>query len=136
MNRRRGAILIGVLATTGAPACAEPTSPQRSPTQQEAMSPAQRIDVTTRRTADLAAACLAEGGSPSGWCSAYLIGVADTLSAFGSGGHRSGICPADYRIEDLTETFLTWARANVALDQIDMLAGVSLAFRQRWPCRN
>lgn len=41
----------------------------------------------------------------------------------------------DYSIEQLSETFLTWARAHDALSQIDMLAGVTLSFRQRWPCR-
>lgn len=92
------------------------------------------VDVTARRTMDLYSACLAEQGSASGWCSAYLMGVADTLAAFGNGGNRAGICRADYTIEQLAETFLTWSRANDSLLGIDMLAGASLAFRQRWSC--
>ncbi|WP_336489460.1 Rap1a/Tai family immunity protein [Methylobacterium nigriterrae] len=93
------------------------------------------VDVTDRTTRSLAAACLAEQGEASGWCSAYLMGVADTLTALGIGGAKDGICDADYTIGSLAETFLTWARANDSLLRLDMLAGVSLAFRQRWPCR-
>ncbi|GEL42889.1 MULTISPECIES: Rap1a/Tai family immunity protein [Methylobacteriaceae] len=102
----------------------------------EAPAPdAEAVDVTSRRTRDLRAACLAEQGAASGWCSAYLMGVADTLAAFGTGGHKGGICDAEYTIETLAETFLTWSRANDGLLGVDMLAGASLAFRQRWPCR-
>lgn len=93
------------------------------------------VDVTRRRTVDLYRACLAEQGAASGWCSAYLMGVADTLAAFGNGGDKGGLCNVDYSIEQLSETFLTWARAHDAMLQLDMLAGVTLAFRQRWPCR-
>ena len=39
-----------------------------------------------------------------------------------------------HTIEDLAETYMTWAHANAALLRTDMLAGASLAFRQRWPC--
>ncbi|MCJ2021916.1 MULTISPECIES: Rap1a/Tai family immunity protein [unclassified Methylobacterium] len=92
------------------------------------------VDVTRRRAQDLYRACLAEQGAASGWCGAYLMGVADTLTAFGNGGSASGICSPDYTIEDLVETFLTWARANAPLHDVDMLAGASLAFRRRWPC--
>ncbi|MFC6792178.1 Rap1a/Tai family immunity protein [Methylobacterium komagatae] len=92
------------------------------------------IDVTRRRTQDLYQACLAEQGAASGWCGAYLMGVADTLTAFGNGGSASGICSPDYTIEELVETFLTWGRSNGSLLGIDMLAGASLAFRRRWPC--
>jgi hypothetical protein len=63
------------------------------------------------------------------------MGVADTLSAFGDGGYKGGLCNVDYTIEQLSETFLTWARAHDAMLQLDMLAGVTLAFQQRWPCR-
>ncbi|MBP1181641.1 Rap1a/Tai family immunity protein [Methylobacterium sp. PvR107] len=91
--------------------------------------------MTQRRTQDLYLACLAEQGAASSWCSAYLMGVADTLTAFGNGGDRGGLCNVDYSIEQLSETFLTWARAHDALLQIDMLAGVTIAFRRRWPCR-
>jgi hypothetical protein len=86
-------------------------------------------------TQDLYAACLAEQGAASSWCSAYLMGVADTLTAFGNGGDKSGICDADYTIESLAETFLTWARSHERFLQVDMLAGATLAFRQRWPCQ-
>jgi hypothetical protein len=89
--------------------------------------------VPKRAARNLYAACLATP-APSSWCSAYLMGVADTLTAFGSGGHKGGICNVDYTIEQLAEVFLTWARANEALLDFDMLAGASLAFRQRWPC--
>ncbi|MGH1574265.1 Rap1a/Tai family immunity protein [Methylobacterium sp. P31] len=92
------------------------------------------VDVTDRTTRSLAAACLAEQGEASGWCSAYLLGVADTLTAFGNGGDRGGLCNVDYSIEQLSETFLTWARGHDAMLQLDMLAGATLAFRQRWPC--
>jgi hypothetical protein len=93
------------------------------------------VDIRGRKTADLYAACLAEQGAPSGWCSAYLIGVADTLAAFGDGGNTGGICKADYVIDQLPEIFLTWVRSNPPLRNIDMLAGASLAFRTTWPCR-
>ena len=92
------------------------------------------VEIRGRKTADLYAACLAEQGAASGWCSAYLIGVADTLAAFGDGGNKGGICRADYVIEQLPEIFLTWARTYAEFGQIDMLAGASLAFRARWPC--
>jgi hypothetical protein len=93
------------------------------------------VNVTSRRTQDLYAACLAEQGSASGWCSAYLMGIADTLAAFGDGGNGGGVCKANYTIDQLPEIFLTWARAHDAMLQLDMLAGVTLAFRQRWPCQ-
>lgn len=99
-----------------------------------AVPPAASVDIRERRSGDLYRVCLAEQGEASGWCSAYLMGVADTLAAFGDGGDRSGICAADYTIEALAETYMTWAYANEALLRIDMLAGASLAFRQRWPC--
>ncbi len=100
-----------------------------------AVPPAASIDIRERRSGDLYRVCLAEQGEASGWCSAYLMGVADTLAAFGAGGDKGGICVDDYTVETLAETFMTWARANEALHRIDMLAGAGLAFRQRWPCR-
>jgi hypothetical protein len=96
--------------------------------------PDRSVDIRGRKTADLYAACLAEQGAASGWCSAYLIGVADTLAAFGDGGNKGGICRADYAIDQLPEIFLTWVRKNPPLRNIDMLAGASLAFRTTWPC--
>ena len=80
-------------------------------------------------------ACEAEQEAATSWCSAYLMGVADALTAFGAGGHKGGMCGASYTIEDLGKMFLTWTRANPQLLDLDMLAGVSLALRQTWPCR-
>ncbi|GJE47024.1 hypothetical protein GOFOIKOB_0043 [Methylobacterium tardum] len=99
-----------------------------------AVPPSASVDIRERRSGDLYRVCLAERGEASGWCSAYLMGVADTLAAFGDGGDKAGICAADYTIEALTETYMTWAHANAALLRTDMLAGASLALRQRWPC--
>jgi hypothetical protein len=106
------------------PTSADPGKPSAGP-----------VDIRERRTADLYRACLAEQGEASSWCSAYLMGVADTLTAFGNGGDRGGLCNVDYSIEQLSETFLTWAQAHDAMLQLDMLAGATLAFRQRWPCQ-
>jgi hypothetical protein len=99
-----------------------------------AVPPAASVDIRERRSGDLYRVCLAERGQASGWCSAYLMGVADTLAAFGDGGDKAGICAVDYTIEALTEAYMAWAHANEALLQTDMLAGASLAFRQCWPC--
>ena len=114
-------------AIAGATAAAEPASTPPAPRSES-------VDIRERKTGDLYAACLAEQGAASGWCSAYLMGVADTLLAFGNGGNRGGICRADYAIEDLAETYLIWARSHEAQLNMDMLAGASLAFRERWPC--
>ena len=54
-----------------------------------AIPPGGTVDITTRVTQDLYLACLAEQGAASSWCSAYLMGVADTLTAFGNGGDRA-----------------------------------------------
>jgi|SRR4051794_7936881 hypothetical protein len=97
-------------------------------------APAVSVDIRERRSGDLYRVCVPERGEASGWCSAYLMGVADTLAGFGDGGDKGRICAADYTIETLAETFMTWARANDALQRTDMLAGAGLAFRQRWPC--
>lgn len=83
----------------------------------------------------LVEACQADQGAPTSWCAAYLMGVADTLTAFGEGGHKGGLCGATYQINDLTEIFLTWMRKHPQFLGIDMLAGASLALRERWPCR-
>lgn len=137
------AALVASFLSVGTPQAdaAECATPSCVPNEQGATSidpgkqPAGPVDIRERRTADLYRACLAEHGEASGWCSAYLMGVADTLTAFGNGGHRGGLCKVDYSIEQLSETFLTWAQAHEAMLQLDMLAGASLAFRQRWPCR-
>lgn len=119
------------LLVTPAPVMAE----ERPASTEQATPKGGPVDVTDRTARSLAAACLVEQGAASGWCSAYLMGVADTLSAFGDGGAKGGLCNVDYSIEQLSETFLTWARGHDAMLQFDMLAGVTLAFRQRWPCR-
>ncbi len=97
--------------------------------------PASAQAVEDRSAGSLGQTCKVEQGGASGWCSAYLLGVADTLSAFGAGGDKGGLCGASYAIEDLAEVFLTWMQANPKFLQLDMLAGVSLALRQTWPCR-
>lgn len=66
------------------------------------------------------------------WCSAYLMGAADTHSAFST--HKAGICGATYKIEDLGPIFMEWVSKHQELKDIDMLAGVNLAFRELWPC--
>ncbi len=91
--------------------------------------------VEGRSAGNLVQMCRAEQGAASGWCSAYILGVADTLSAFGAGGNKGGLCGAAYAIEDLPEVFLTWMQANPQFLELDMLAGLSLALRQAWPCR-
>lgn len=117
-----------VLAADGGTAPAPAEAPVNGPIRQGP------VDVTRRRTQDLYQACLAEHGAASGWCGAYLMGIADTLTAFGNGGYAGGICGPDYSIEELVETFLTWGRTNGPLLGVDMLAGATLAFRRRWPC--
>ncbi len=52
--------------------------------------PAAAQAVEGRSAGNLVQACKAEQGDASGWCSAYLLGVADTLTAFGEGGERGG----------------------------------------------
>jgi hypothetical protein len=69
------------------------------------------------------------------FCMIYLVGVADTLTAFGNGGHKGGICDADYTPEQLREIFVSWAKMHEDLSRMDMLAGISLALREQWPCR-
>lgn len=83
----------------------------------------------------LVQACQADQGAPTSWCAAYLMGIADTLTAFGQGGHKGGLCGATYQINDLTEIFLTWIHKHPQFLEMDMLAGASLALRERWPCR-
>lgn len=133
-SRRRSSVIAVTAITLLAMAPAEMRAEMGSAGVEEGMPKGGPVDVKDRSTRSLATACLAEQGSPSSWCSAYLIGVADTLTAFGQGGNKNGICADDYSIEQLPEIFLTWTRANAALLGIDMLAGASLAFRRKWPC--
>lgn len=141
--RRRGlaalvaALLLAAVPQAGAAGCegASCAPDQKGQgTAAPVATPPVSVDIRERRSGDLYRVCLAESGKASGWCSAYLMGVADTLAGFGDGGDKAGICAADYTIEDLAETYMTWAHANAALLRTDMLAGASLAFRQRWPC--
>lgn len=98
-----------------------------------ASSGAQAAEARSART--LIQTCEAEQGVATSWCSAYLLGVADTLTGFGAGGHKGGLCGASYAIEDLAKVFLTWARANSQLLDLDMFVGASLALRRTWPCQ-
>lgn len=79
--------------------------------------------------------CETEETTAANWCAAYLMGLADTLTAFGKGGHKGGLCGAEYQIGDLSKIFLTWMRRQPDLMDLDMLAGASLSLRSRWPCR-
>jgi len=96
--------------------------------------PGYTVDIRDRTARSLYKTCVAAEADASSWCDAYLMGVADTLTAFRAGGNKSGICGVEYTIEQLAENFITWARANEALLDIDMLPGATLAFEQRWPC--
>lgn len=49
------------------------------------------------------------------WCWAYLIGVADTMTVFGKGGHKAGICGVSYDVERLQQVFTTWAQQHPEL---------------------
>nr|WP_247648214.1 Rap1a/Tai family immunity protein [Pannonibacter phragmitetus] len=88
-----------------------------------------------RSARNLVQACEAEQAAATSWCAAYLMGIADTLTAFGEGGHKGGLCGASYTIADVGEIFLAWMRAHPQFLDIDMLAGASLSLRERWPCR-
>lgn len=85
-----------------------------------------------RTVGNLYSACEAENAAATSWCSAYLMGVADTLSIFSS--HKAGLCGATYKIEQLGPIFMEWVRAHQDLKDMDMFIGVSLAFREVWPC--
>jgi len=97
--------------------------------------PAVAASDSPRSAAMLYQACLTETGKALGWCEAYLIGAADMLLVFGNGGHKGGICGAEYTPGLLKEIYLKWVRENPDLARFDMTAGVVLALRERWPCR-
>jgi serine/threonine protein phosphatase PrpC len=84
---------------------------------------------------DLLLACQAGQGAATNWCAAYLMGVADTLTAFGQGGHKGGLCGSSYQVDDLSRIFQKWIHENPKFLELDMLAGASLALRNQWPCR-
>jgi hypothetical protein len=88
----------------------------------------------TMTVAGLQAICEVNGPDPQSWCAAYLMAAADTLQAFGGGGHKAGTCADSYRIEQLAPIFTGWARRNPQAADLPMLAGVNLAFREAWPC--
>ena len=71
----------------------------------------------------------------NGRCEAYLAGAAETLSAFGNGGNEGGICGRGVRAGELTRIFLAWAAGNRHTADLPRLAGVTMALRQRFPCR-
>lgn len=83
----------------------------------------------------LLGACEAQRGEATGWCRAYLIGTADMLYMFGTGGHKGGICGAAYTPEILEDAYTTWMKEHPEMENIDMAVGASLAFRNRWPCQ-
>lgn len=71
----------------------------------------------------------------NGRCESYLAGAAETLSAFGNGGSEAGICGRGVRAGELTRVFLAWAADNRQTANMPRLAGVTMALRQRFPCR-
>ncbi|MGN7159475.1 Rap1a/Tai family immunity protein [Sphingomonas sp. SAFR-052] len=71
----------------------------------------------------------------NGRCEAYLAGAAETLSAFGNGGSAAGICGRGVRSGELSRIFLAWATNNPHNAKMPRLAGVTMALRQRFPCR-
>lgn len=71
----------------------------------------------------------------NGRCEAYLAGAAETLSAFGNGGSEAGICGRGVRSGELSRIFLAWAAENRHATNLPRLAGVTMALRQRFPCR-
>ncbi len=79
-------------------------------------------------------ACQVEADRPASWCEAYLMGVADTLTAFGAGGHKAGLCVPDYELGTLARIFMAWVPKHRDFWDLDMLAGAQAAFRERWPC--
>ena len=95
-----------------------------------------------RRACEAEAAAMADadaghrGHGDGGWCAGYLVGVADTLAAFGAGGHPAGLCGARYDAQTLVGTFVRWARApqQQGFSDLPMLAGAQAALRARWPC--
>lgn len=99
---------------------------QRAPSTGDAAGAAEG---NHRTIENLYQACQAAATS---WCNAYLMGVADTLSTFSS--HKAGLCGATYNIEQLGPIFMEWVRAHQDLKDLDMIVGVSLAFREVWPC--
>lgn len=79
-------------------------------------------------------ACQADPDNPASFCRGYLIGVADTLSTFGSGGHKAGLCAPRYNGATLERLFLDWVPEHRDLWEVDMFVSVQAAFREQWPC--
>lgn len=79
--------------------------------------------------------CRTERGRVNGRCDSYIEGAADTLAAFGNGGHPGGICGRGYNKGELTRIFLDWFPENRHVSDSPRLAGVTLALRARYPCR-
>ena len=71
----------------------------------------------------------------NGRCEAYIAGAAETLSAFGNGGSEAGICGRGVRSGELSRIFPAWAVENRHAANLPRLAGVTMALRQRFPCR-
>lgn len=79
--------------------------------------------------------CRTEGGRVNGRCDSYIEGVADTLAAFGKGGHPGGICGGGYNRGQLSRIFMNWAPRNRESWGLPRLAGVTIALRAHYPCR-
>ncbi|WP_054434837.1 Rap1a/Tai family immunity protein [Novosphingobium sp. ST904] len=71
----------------------------------------------------------------NGRCEAYLASAAETLSAFGNGGSEAGICGRGVRSGELSRIFLAWAAENRQAANLPRLAGVTMALRRHFPCR-
>ena len=122
----RGAVLLAALGLAAALGTAR-------------AAPGQTV-AALRRACEAEAAAMADAGhrghGDGGWCAGYLVGVADTLAAFGAGGHPAGLCDARYDGRTLVEAFVRWARASPREEAsaLPMLAGAVAALRARWPC--
>lgn len=79
-------------------------------------------------------ACQAQAEEPGSFCKGYLSGAADTLTAFGAGGHKAGLCAPSYNPAELQRIFMAWVPEHKELWELDMFAGVQAAFQEQWPC--
>jgi hypothetical protein len=79
--------------------------------------------------------CQTEGGRVNDRCDSYIEGAADTLAAFGKGGHPAGICGGGYNKGQLSRIFMSWVSRNRQSCELPRLAGVTIALRENYPCR-
>ena len=118
------ALLAGAAITIASGAAAAPAQKAQSP-------PFSGADRTGRQLDRL---CGSRGAAEVRTCTAYLLGAADTMSAFGAGGHKAGLCNPQYQPGELPQVFLSWSREHPALLRLDMLVSVSLSLGEKWPC--